>query len=151
MFANKMKHLWRLYWQWSWYDVKCYKFLISQYSWEIQCIESIHFLKIRSSDKNLNQKPFESESVLSLQPHGPPGSSVHGILQAIPFPRGSSRPRDWTQVSCIAGRFFIIWATREAHSHQAVLGTQVATGPFFRIWSTWKIILSSNYSFFKPW
>ena len=25
----------------------------------------------------------------------------------------SSRPRDWTQVSCIAGRFFTIWATRE--------------------------------------
>ena len=50
-----------------------------------------------------------------------PGSSVHGILQvrilewvAIPFFRGSSGPRDWTWVSCIAGRFFIIWATREA-------------------------------------
>ena len=44
-----------------------------------------------------------------------PGSSVHGILQArivegiaIPFSRGSSRPRDWTQVS-IAGRFFHIY------------------------------------------
>ena len=51
----------------------------------------------------------------------PPGSSVHGILQAlilewvaIPFSRGSSWPRDQTQVSCIAGRFFTIWATREA-------------------------------------
>ena len=39
----------------------------------------------------------------------PPGSSVHGLLQArilewlaIPFSRGSSRPRDWTWVSCIA-------------------------------------------------
>ena len=53
---------------------------------------------------------------------GPPGSSVHGILQArilgwvvIPFPRGSSWPRDWTQVSCIAGRFFTAWAIREDH------------------------------------
>ena len=27
--------------------------------------------------------------------------------------RGSSQPRDWIQVSCIAGRFFTIWATRE--------------------------------------
>ena len=51
----------------------------------------------------------------------PPGSSVHGILQArilewvaIPFSRGSSWPRDQTQVSCIAGRLFTIWATREA-------------------------------------
>ena len=48
------------------------------------------------------------------------GSSVHGILQlrilewvAIPFSKGSSQPRDQTQVSCIAGRFFTVWATRE--------------------------------------
>ena len=51
-----------------------------------------------------------------------PGSSVHGILQArilewvaISFSRGSSWPRDRTPVSCIAGRFFTIWARREAH------------------------------------
>ena len=42
-----------------------------------------------------------------------PSSSVHGILQerilecvAISFSRGSSQFRDWTRVSCIAGRFF---------------------------------------------
>ena len=34
---------------------------------------------------------------------------------AIPFSRGSSQPRDGTRVSCIAGRFFTIRATREAH------------------------------------
>ena len=34
---------------------------------------------------------------------------------AYPFSRGSSLPRNWTGVSCIAGRFFISWATREAH------------------------------------
>ena len=46
--------------------------------------------------------------------------TVHGILQArvlewvaFPFSRGSSQPRDWTQVSCIAGRVFSSWATRE--------------------------------------
>ena len=50
-----------------------------------------------------------------------PGFSGYEILQArilewiaIPFSGGSSRPRDQTQFSCIAGRFFIIWATREA-------------------------------------
>ena len=50
----------------------------------------------------------------------PPGFSVHGLLQtrilewvAIYFPRGSSRARNRTQVSCITGRFFTIWATRE--------------------------------------
>ena len=47
----------------------------------------------------------------------PPGSSVHGILQArileqgaIPFSRGSSRTRDQTQVTWIAGGLFTIWA-----------------------------------------
>ena len=50
----------------------------------------------------------------------PPGFSVHGIFQerilewvAISFSRGSSPPRDWTQVSSIVDRFFTIWATRE--------------------------------------
>ena len=52
---------------------------------------------------------------------GPPGSSVHGILQAripewvaILFFRGSFHPRDQTQASHNAGRFFTIWSTREA-------------------------------------
>ena len=56
-----------------------------------------------------------------------PGSAVHGILQArilewvaMTFSRGSSQPRDWTRVSCIAGRFFTIWATREAHAEVGV-------------------------------
>ena len=31
---------------------------------------------------------------------------------AFPFSSGSSLPRDWTQVSCIAGRFFTSWTTR---------------------------------------
>ena len=51
----------------------------------------------------------------------PPGSSVDGSLQtripewvAFPFSRQSSWPKDRTQVSCIVGRLFIIWATREA-------------------------------------
>ena len=50
-----------------------------------------------------------------------PDSSVHGISQArtlewaaTSFSIRSSQPRDRTQVSGIVGRFFIIWATREA-------------------------------------
>ena len=50
-----------------------------------------------------------------------PGSSVYGIFQArirewvaISFSRGSSQPRDQTQVSCTAGRFFTDRTTREA-------------------------------------
>ena len=54
----------------------------------------------------------------------PPGSRIHGSLQtrileciAIPFSRGSSQPRDRTQVSCIACRFFTVWVIREACGH----------------------------------
>ena len=50
------------------------------------------------------------------------GSSFHRIFQAgilewapISFSRGSSRLKDWTQISCIADRCFTVWATREAH------------------------------------
>ena len=51
----------------------------------------------------------------------PAGSSVHGIFQtrmlewvAISFSRGSSQPRERTQVSRIAGRGFNLWATTES-------------------------------------
>ena len=61
----------------------------------------------------------------------PPGSSVHGILQArilervaMPFFRGSSRPEDWTWVFHIAGRFLTIWATREAFFFPATFLTR---------------------------
>ena len=50
-----------------------------------------------------------------------PGSSIHGIFQAsvlewaaVSFSRGSSQPRNRTQVSCIADRHFTVWANREA-------------------------------------
>ena len=69
----------------------------------------------------------ESGSVMSAlrdpMDYSPPDSSVHGILQArilewvaMPSSRGSSWPRDWTQVSSIAGRFFTIWDMRKAQS-----------------------------------
>ena len=48
-----------------------------------------------------------------------PGSSIHRIFEtrklkwvAISSSRGLSQSKDWTQVSCIAGRLFTDWATR---------------------------------------
>ena len=53
----------------------------------------------------------------------PPGFSTPENLQArilewvgISFFRGSSWPRDQTPISCTAGRFFTVWATRETQS-----------------------------------
>ena len=60
--------------------------------------------------------------------YSPPGSSVHGILQArilqwvaISFSRGSSQPRERTQVSCTAGRLFTIWTTGNTRSREPSL------------------------------
>ena len=51
-----------------------------------------------------------------------PGSSIHGILQArILEWVAISFSRDWIQVSCILGRCFTIWATREVHFYRMVL------------------------------
>ena len=54
----------------------------------------------------------------------PRNYTVRGILQArilewvaFPFSKGSSQPRDWTQISDVAGRFFTSWATKEAQKY----------------------------------
>ena len=76
----------------------------------------------------------------------PPDSSVHGILQArilewvaIPFSRGSSRPRDWTQISCSAGVFFTVWVTRALLKERQNLS----------IWQMWKLRSRKWYDLFK--
>ena len=63
-----------------------------------------------------------SQSCLTI--YDPIDYTVHGILQArilewvaFPFSRGSSQPRDRTQVSCIADRFFTSWVRREAQEY----------------------------------
>ena len=60
-------------------------------------------------------------TLYNLMDCSPPGSSVLGMSQtrtlewvAMPSSRGSSQPRDRTQVSHIEGGFFTVWATREA-------------------------------------
>ena len=90
-----------------------------------------------------------------------PGSSVHAIFQkrilewvAISFSRRSSWPRDQTQVSHIAGRFFTIWATRGASgrgcvnfSFPAVYSGQSSEQRHFsltvrqRAWILWGVLL----------
>ena len=82
-----------------------------------------------SECKNQNWKLYVSEAKVAQlcqtlcdpMDYSPPGSSVHGILQArvlewvaMPSSKESFQPRDRTKVSHIAGRFFTIWDTREA-------------------------------------
>ena len=74
----------------------------------------------------------------------PPGSSVHGILQArilewVSFPRGSSRPRDWTHVSYWHWNMSLHW--------QADSWPLVPPGkPVLQL--RW-LIITGNY--FEPW
>ena len=73
----------------------------------------------------LKMKVLVAQSCLTLcaiMDCSPPGSSVHGILQArilewgaISYFRGSSQHRDRTHVSFTAGWFFTVWAPGEAH------------------------------------
>ena len=75
-----------------------------------------------------------------------PGSSAHGIFQArilgwvaISFSRGSSRPKNRTQVSRIAGSFFTNWATQEA------LGIAYYLHCAWRPQSSWKVEKANQF------
>ena len=68
----------------------------------------------------------------------PSDSSVHGISQAsvlewaaISSSMGFSHPKNWTWVSCIAGRFFTNWAIREALETLEEVIRQMLSSPFY--------------------
>ena len=85
---------------------------------------NVYRVSVWVDEKFLESESEVAQSCLTLCDPvdcSPPGSSIHGILQArilewvaISFSRGSSRPRDRTQVSCITRRCFNLSATREA-------------------------------------
>ena len=89
--------------------------------WHLE--ESIHPEIIKWMNEWMNSVLVAQSCLTLCDPvhYSSPDSFVHGILQArilewvaIPFSRGSFWPRDRTPISCIAGRFFTIWATGEA-------------------------------------
>jgi len=61
----------------------------------------------------------------------------------IRFSKGSSQPKDWTQVSCIAGRFFIIWVTREALISNS-LSLNFLSHPYFMFSLSWLWVIYAN-------
>ena len=80
------------------------------------CVSHLSVSAIYPSSAYLHPRPKSLQSCLTLcdpTDCSPPGSSLHGILQAgilewvaFPFSRESSQPRARAQVSCIAGQFF---------------------------------------------
>ena len=68
---------------------------------------------------------------------------------AYPFSRGSSRPRNQTRVSCIAGGFFTNWAFREAlrrKGRKQLKGFKLLTRAFPFFWESSS--LHGNHSFY---
>ena len=65
-------------------------------------MDKIHFVVLHGLQPTRLLCPWDS-------PGKDTGISCHSLLQGI-YPQ----PRDWTRVSCITGRFFTVWATREA-------------------------------------
>ena len=80
-------------------------------SYLLHCRDILYHLSYKGSQR---VKVAQSRPTL----WDPMDYTIHWLLQArilewvaFPFSRGSSQPRDRTQVSCIAGIFFICWAT----------------------------------------
>ena len=81
---------------------------------------------------------------------------VHEILQArilewvaFPFSRGSSWPRNQARVSCIAGRFFASWATKEAQFLTILAVAQISNINAFEAYILFKLhesYISREYS-----
>ena len=67
----------------------------------------------------------------------------------MPSSRGSSRPRDRTRVSRIAGGFFTDWATREAPWISRILGYRVFR-PGSEEWALHVWVFACFFFFFKP-
>ena len=99
-------------------NMDCWSYWILLFPWPLPLIP-ITILHLSVQFSSVSQSCLTLCDPMECSP--PDSSSVHGILQArilewvvILFSRRSSWPRDWIQVSRIAGRFFTVWATREA-------------------------------------
>ena len=63
----------------------------------------------------INKLTYEDEDInIFMKIYTYNGTLIIKLMFIMPSSRGSSQPRDWTQVSHIAGRLFTVWATREA-------------------------------------
>ena len=117
----------------------------TSFSWTSKSLQSVTAAMKLKDPRSLEEKLWRTCLVcmlvtqLSLTLCDPmhcslPGSSLHGIFQArileqvaIYFPKGCFRPRAWTWVPYIVGRFFTVWATREALNINIFLGKKAMT------------------------
>ena len=96
-----------------------------RYWQSLRNVQTILLIKKLKNWEVLKVKVLATQSCLTLcdlMDCSPQGSSVHGLspdkntgLDSHSFLQGIFWPRDRTWVSLIAGSFFMIWVTREAH------------------------------------
>ena len=86
--------------------------------------------------------------------YSPPGSSLHEILQvrilecvAVPSSRGSSQPKNQTQVSCISRRILYCWMAREAlkKASVSIIKEANSSNPDRGFWEDACIWIISNF------
>ena len=98
-------------------------------------VSSLSFLQGRSQPRDQTQShPHCRQILYQLNHKGSP--RILGWV-TYPFSSGSSQPRNWTSVSCIAGRFFTNWAIREVPSLLRVI----------LVYSWREKIINAQYSF----
>ena len=143
-------------------DVDCYYLQLKWWwsgkaslrRWHLsQDLKGVRKRALRISGRNAFQVMKVKVAQLCPTLCDPMDYTVHGILQArilewvaFPFSRGSSQPRDQTQVSCIAGGFFTSWATREAQKlvlkwSEEIVGVGVVN--FLQSWDFWFIVITN--------
>ena len=125
-------------------------------------IPFLHASKSFSQSLTARMKVKVNVAQLCLTLCYPMDCTVHGILQArmlewaaVPFSRGSSQPRNTTQISHFAGGFFTSWATREAQdthcsrdTHCLVLiGIHVSTAPSVTLFFLSKVFSQAESDF----
>ena len=98
-------------------DVVCVvehkEIMVSEPQLQASTPQNIECITLSGKVKSRKTIPCVKVTQLCLTPCDPMDCTVCGILQAgilewvaVPFSRGSSQPRDRTQVSCLAGGFF---------------------------------------------
>ena len=105
---------------WKWKSLSRVRFFVT--SWTIQPMEFSRLEYRNVGSLSLLQGIFPTQRSNAGFPH------CRGILYqlshkgslrilecvAYPFSSGSSQPRNWARVPCIAGEFFTIWVVTEA-------------------------------------
>ena len=116
----------RKWWPCCYVEILCFGNLKVKTAWGINLFRDLYCLSMTPRSRFYNEKHYQiwfykvKWCCLVVPDSLWPQIFQARVLEwvAISFSRGSSWPRDWTQVSRFAGRHFTVWATREARFYK---------------------------------